>query len=337
MLRLNQLAKRPPISDFVAAWRRLSATNGNLYAGAITYFSLLALFPLLLLAASVTGFVLHSHPDAVNTLFDKLSRQAPGQVGRTLHDSIQAAINARASIGVIGLIGVLLTGLGWINNLRAASDAVWEIDPPKQNPIMQRATSLLILIALGFGVLVSLGLTALWTAFTHTVLVWIGLADVAGMGTVLGVVGVLVPLTGDAMIFFLVLTRLPRTEVPAANALRGAILAAIGFEILKILGTYTVAASSSSLTAGPLASLLAVLVWVQLVARWVLFCTAWTADRTMRAARALPPALPPVGTPAAVEPAPVSPAAVGAGLVGAGAVAGAAVTAYALRRRSSSA
>jgi membrane protein len=318
----------------LAAWERLRVTNGNLYAAAITYFTLLALFPLLLLAASIAGFVLHANPDTLQTLFDKLSRQAPGRVGSTLHDSIVAAINARASLGVIGLAGVLLTGLGWIGNLRASMDAVWEITPPKENPIKQRLRNLAILAGLGLAALVSLGLTALWSAFSHDVLAWVGLDGVPGMGTLLGVAGVLAALLADSVIFFLVLTRLPRAEVPARAGARGAVLAAVGFEVLKIVGTYTVASTASSPTAGPFAGLLAVLIWVQLVARWILFCAAWTAERVLHAAPALGPALPPVADPAAVEPvAALSPAVVGAGLVGAGAVAGAAVTALALRHR----
>ena len=331
---LKELKNKRWVRDALAAWRRLSVTNGNLYAAAITYFTLLALVPLLLLAASVVGFVLHANPDALRTLFDKLSQNVPGQVGSTLHDAIQAAIDARAGIGVIGLAGVLLTGLGWIGNLRAAIDAVWELTPPKQNPIKQRVVNLGILAALGLGCLVSLGLTAVWSAFTHTVLVWIGLDGVTGMGTVLGVVGIVVALAGDTVIFYLFLTWMPRTEVPTRIGLRGAVLAAVGFEILKIVGTYTVAASAHSATAGPFAGLLAVLIWVQLVSRWTLFCAAWTAELSLRRAAPGGPALPPVAMPPVDRGTALSPAAVGVGLVGAGAVAGAAATAYALRRGS---
>jgi membrane protein len=331
---VSGIRDKPWVRSALASWERLRVTNGNLYAAAITYFTLLALFPLLLLAASIAGFVLHANPDTLQTLFDKLSRQAPGQVGSTLHDSIEAAINARASLGVIGLVGVLLTGLGWIGNLRTAMDAVWETAPPKENPIKQRLTNLAILAGLGLAGLVSLGLTALWSAFSSDVLAWLGLDDVPGMGTLLGFVGVLVALLADSVIFFLVLTRLPRAEVPPRAGARAAVLAAVGFEILKIVGTYTVASTATSPTAGPFAGLLAVLIWVQLVARWTLFCAAWTAERVLQAVPAPGPALPPVADPTATEPvAALSPALVGAGLVGAGAVAGAAVTALALRHR----
>jgi membrane protein len=329
---VSGLRDRRWVRDLLAAWERLRVTNGNLYAAAITYFSLLALFPMLLLVASVAGFVLHGNPDTLQNLFDKLARNAPGQVGNTLHDSIEAAINARTGLGIVGLLGVLLTGLGWIGNLRAATDAVWERPPPKDNPIVRRIMNLGLLAALGLGSLLSVGLTAGWSALSHDVLGWLGLDNVTGMGTALAVVGVLVTLAGDVLIFFFILTRLPHRHVRTAYALRGAILAAIGFEILKIAGTYTIALSAHSATAGPFAGLLAVLIWVQLVSRWTLFCTAWTAELALRDVAPLGPALPPVAMPPEPAPLPVSPATVGVGLVGAGAVAGAAVTAYSLRR-----
>jgi membrane protein len=317
------------VRNALAAWERLRITNGNLYAAAITYFSFLALFPLLLLAVSIAGFFLSSHPAALQTLFDKLAANAPGGFGNTLHDSIDAAIKARTGIGIIGLLGVLLTGLGWIGNLRAAIDAVWKKPPPKENPVRQRVVNLLVLGALGLALLASLGLTAVWATFAHSVLSAVGLENVPGMGTLLGVLGIGVTLVGDAVIFFLVLTRLPRTHVHTRFALRAAIMAAVGFELLKIVGTYTIAASTGSATAGPFAAIVAVLVWIQLVTRWILFCVAWTAVRT--ASLIVPPPVIPVAPPS-VPSSSVSPAAVGAGLVGAGAVAGAAVTAYALRR-----
>src|SRR4051794_1704757 len=157
-----------------ASWTRLGDTNGNLYAGAITYFSFLALFPLLLLGVSIVGFVLSGHPDTMQTLFDKITTNVPGSVGKTLRDSIRSAIDSRTSIGIVGLAGVLLTGLGWIGNLRRAIDAIWA-RPPAQRPfVKEKIGNLFILAGLGVGLLISLALTAAWTAATHEVLRWLG-------------------------------------------------------------------------------------------------------------------------------------------------------------------
>src|SRR5919107_6003642 len=68
----------------VAAWQHLQANNGNQYAAAITFFSFLALFPLLLLAVSITGFALHSDPGVEQTFLLHITDNVPGALGQTL-------------------------------------------------------------------------------------------------------------------------------------------------------------------------------------------------------------------------------------------------------------
>src|ERR1700741_1703621 len=83
--RWSGLKHRPPWGrHVVAAGARLQDNNGNQYAAAISYFSFLALFPLLLLAVSVTAFVLHSDPSVQQSFFTHLTDNVPGPLGRTL-------------------------------------------------------------------------------------------------------------------------------------------------------------------------------------------------------------------------------------------------------------
>ncbi|MDQ6849180.1 MAG: YihY/virulence factor BrkB family protein [Actinomycetota bacterium] len=324
--------ERPSVRHLVAAWGRVNDTNGNQYAAAITFFSFLALFPLLLLAVAVAGFVLRSNPDTLRELFNRITTTVPGGAGKTLRDSIQTAIDARTGVGIVGLIGVLLTGLGWIGNLRRALDAVWQVRPPAQNLVAQRVSSLGVLAGLGIGALISVSLTAGGTALTGVVVRFLHLDGISGMSTLVVVAGVLLALAGDVVIFSWVLIRLPHAHVAKHIGIRGAVLAAVGFEVLKIVGTFTIAATSSSPTAGPFAGLLAVLVWIQLVARLLIFCVAWTVILTEAEAEPMR-AMPYLPGPADRELAPVSPLAVGATLVGAGALVGAAAAAMALSGR----
>lgn len=324
----------PWLQHVVSAWTLLQRNNGNQYAAAITYFSFLALFPLLLLAVSITGFVLHSHPGVEQDFFNRVTTKVPGEFGTTLKTSLHTAIDERAGVGIVGIAGVALAGGAWIGNLREAINGVWGRVPAKKNFVVARVLNLAVLLGLGLGLLVSLGLTAIGTSATDQILSVLGLAGLPGAHAVLKVLGIAIAAVGDGLIFWWVLVRLPAADVPRHVAVKGAILAAVGFEILKIVGTFTIAHTASSPTAGPFAGLLAVLIWIQLVARYLLFACAWTATLTAEQGDA-------VGTP---EPAaealvvedgahddPPSAAAVGATLVGAGAVAGAVAT-WALTR-----
>ena len=93
-------------------------------------------------------------------------------------------------------------------------------------------------------------------------------------------IGQTLAVVGDVLIFWWMLVRLPQVEVDHRIGFKASVLAAVGFEILKIVGTYTIALSTHSATAGPFAGILAVLIWIQLVSRFLLYCVAWTAALT---------------------------------------------------------
>lgn len=333
--------RRPSVRHTVVAWQRLQENNGNQYAGAITYFSFLALFPLLLLAVSVAGFVLHSHPDTLASLFDHVTDKVPGQFGDTLKESINTAIKARTGVGIVGLVGVLLTGLGWIGNLRAAVSAVWGGKPPQHNFVVAKLVNLLVLAGLGAGIVVSIALTTGGTAASDELLRALSLDGLAGTQTLVTVVGLALAVLGDMVIFSWLLVRLPGVDVPGRVVVKGALLASVGFEVLKIVGAYTIKRSASSPTAGPFASVVAVLIWIQLVARWMLFCAAWMSvlaeERTGPAGEEQPDAVAEERAGAGAGDGPATalrPATVGTAIFAAGAAVGAAVvTGLGLLRR----
>jgi membrane protein len=321
----------------VRAGRRYTENNGNQYAGAITFFSFLALFPLLLLAVSITGFVLHANPELQRELLDKIGENLPGGFGDTLQTAVDSAVANRAAVGVVGLVGLLLTGLGWISNLRMAINSVWGGRPFKRPLVTAKISDLIVLAGLGLGAILSLAFTASATSVTDQLLKWIGLDDLPGAGTVTTILGLGVAVLGDMVIFGWLLIRLPKATVPRVVAIRAALLAAIGFEVLKVVGSYTIAATSHSRTAGPFAAVVAILVWMQLVARWLLFCAAWTATWITPAgevefgAITVPLAVP--TEPEEPEEPRVPPAAVAASLVGAGAAVGGGTVAWLAARR----
>jgi membrane protein len=261
----------------VAAWNRMQDNNGNQYAAAITYFSFLALFPLLLLAVSIVGFVLHSQPSLEQSLFAHVSQKVPGQFGDTINKSLHTAIDDRSGVGVVGLLGVLLTGLGWIGNLRAAIDAVWGIPRAQVNFFKAKLSNLVVLAGLGVGMLLSLGLTVMGTSLTDQILRAMSLDNLPGSHVVLKILGIAIAVAGDMIIFLWLLVWLPHAEASPRIAFKGALLASVGFEVLKIVGSYTIAHTASSPTAGPFAGIIAILIWIQLVARFMLFCCAWMA------------------------------------------------------------
>src|SRR5947208_13871531 len=101
-------------------------TKAGQQAGAVTYFGFLSVFPVLALGFFVVGYVAKVYPDAQNTLVDAIKSMFPGLIGsgkgKLNIDEIQ---RSASTAGILGLLGVLYSGLGWLSALRDALIAVF--------------------------------------------------------------------------------------------------------------------------------------------------------------------------------------------------------------------
>jgi membrane protein len=273
----EQRARRPWLDHVIRAYGQYKDNNGDHVAAAITYFSFLAIFPLVLLAASVAGYVLANNTDLQGRLRDEIAQNVPGSLGKTFSDSVTSIIDHRGSIGIIALLGVAYAGLGWVGNLRTGVQQVWACEVVKQNFVKAKLGDLLTLVGLGVGIVVSIALTSGGTAATHFIVSHLGLDGIPGMGTLVAGVGILLALAADTLLFMWIFTELPRRPVRYRTVLRGAIVAAVGYEILKVVGTTYIANVTSNPTYGTFAGAIGLLVWIDLVSRFLLLTAAWTA------------------------------------------------------------
>ena len=302
--------------------------HGNHYAAAITYFSVLSLVPILMVAFAVAGFVLAHEPSLLNQLQANITKSVPGALGATISTTIKGAIAARSAVGIVGLIGALYSGVGWMTNLRDALTAQWGIEKQKLPLIPTLAKDLLSLIGLGLALVVSFAITAAGTGLGALLLRLVGLADTGWARTLLVLFTIVLAIAADFLVFLWVISRLPRERVSARSAVRGALAASIGFEVLKQVATILLKSATSSPTATVFGPVIGLLVFANLVSRFLLYITAWTA--TARENELRRPA--PVTAPTVIQPVVevrdgVAPA-FAAGLFAVGALAG-----VALRRR----
>jgi membrane protein len=320
----------PWLDHLIRAAQRYQDNNGDHYAAAIAYFSVLALFPLLMIAFSVLGFVLFRNPDLIDLLKSKLIEAAPEDLGKPLAKVVDTAVKQRTAVGIIGLVGAAYSGLGWIGNLREALTAQWEQVHEKGNFVKAKAGDAFALVGLGTALVVSLGLTAAGTGFSGLVLRWLRLAGYGWAHVLLAGITILLALFGNWLVFLWVISRLPREPVTLRSAARAAVIGAIGFEILKQAATLFLSSLSGSAGAifGPVIGLM---VFAYLVSRFILFVTAWAATARENEHRVVEPPPAAVFRPAlTVQAGPDGRTA--AGLLSAGALFGAGL-AWVLRRR----
>src|SRR6201985_1340064 len=111
---------------------RFEESKGNFFAAGLTYYTIFALFPLLMVGFSVGGFLLARRPDVLAGIDNKVRAAVPGALGQQVLDLVSSAINSRTSVGVIGLATAAWVGLNWISNLRVALSEMWQQDGNSQ-------------------------------------------------------------------------------------------------------------------------------------------------------------------------------------------------------------
>ncbi|MBV9089456.1 MAG: inner membrane protein YhjD [Mycobacteriaceae bacterium] len=276
------------------AWQRFNDGHGNFYAAGITYFTVFALFPLLMVGFAIAGFVLSRQPHLLADIQERIKHTVSGDFGHQLVKLIDHAIKSRTSVGVIGLATASWAGLGWIANLREALTQMWGEQVSTGNYIRTKLSDFAALLSAFVAIVITIGLTALGDpALMTTVLGWFGVHHVPGLGTLLRSTSVLVAVAVSWLLFTWMIARLPRKSLGFASAVRAGLLAAVGFEILKQAASVFLRHVVHGPAGAAFGPILGFLVFAYYTAQLVLFATAWAATSAENLAdMALPPPQP---------------------------------------------
>src|SRR5699024_3822780 len=107
---------------------RYMAQGGNQYSAGVTYYSVLAIFPLFMLMVAVLATVLANRDDLMEQVQEAITGAVEGDLGATINELLVTAIaQRRATFGVAGL-ATTWSGLGWMNNVRIGISAMWGLD-----------------------------------------------------------------------------------------------------------------------------------------------------------------------------------------------------------------
>src|SRR5262245_8352749 len=110
-------ASRPWLAHVVRAYQRYSERRGDQHAAAVTFFGFLSFFPLIALGYAALGYLLGAGGAVRAYLIAAVNSVLPGLTSQLNVDQIAAA---RTGAGIFGLVGLLVTGLGWADALREA-------------------------------------------------------------------------------------------------------------------------------------------------------------------------------------------------------------------------
>src|SRR6266581_4614946 len=237
---------------------------GNDQAGSkaalMAYYGLFALFPLLLLLATVLGFALSGNPALRDQLIDSALGNFP-VIGDQLRSEVHP-LEGNATALVIGIAGTLYGSFGIGFASQNAMNTVWNIPYVRWPSFWKR-------YARTFGVIGLLGLAVV----SSTALATFATAVGRGETSVLAVAGSVLVNLGLFLLAFMVLTAEPLRPREVAA---GTIHATVFWEALQLIGTWFVTRGlrTASPTYGIFAVVITLLSWLYLGSQMVL----WAAE-----------------------------------------------------------
>src|ERR1700729_3675549 len=255
----------------LAVLYKFADDQGTYLAAQITYYGFVALFPLLLLLATLLGYALHDNQHLQRQVLDSALAQFP-VIGDQIVTNIRSFHGSIVGL-VIGMLGCVYGGLGIVQAAQTMLNKVWGVPRnSRPNPVRARLRSLLLLAFGGASVIVTTVLSALGAA-----------ADSYG-ASLGGSVRVLVTAAAVALnvtlfiVAFKVLTARPLT---IRQTRVGAIAAAVIWQALQLTGALLLGHKLKGATAtyGLFALVLGLLAWIYLGAITVVICAEFNAVR----------------------------------------------------------
>lgn len=279
----QKIQRRPMVAHLIRAAERFNDRMGNQFGAAITYFSFLSMIPIMMVSFAAAGFILASHPTLLQDIFNKiLVNVSDPTLAATLKSTINTAVQQRTTVGIVGLLIALYSGVNWMGNLREAIRAqsrdVWERRPQDEEKIwIKYLRDFVSLIGLLIALIVTLSITSVAGSAQQMIISALYLDYIEWLKPAWRVIGLAISIFANYLLFFWIFWRLPRHRPRKKALIRGTFIAAIGFEVIKIVMTYTLPALVKSPSGAAFGSVLGLMAFFYFFARLTLFCAAWIA------------------------------------------------------------
>ncbi|NUW40886.1 YihY/virulence factor BrkB family protein [Nonomuraea rhodomycinica] len=273
-LRDHWRVRRPFIDHWIKTVQRYQLQSGDRLAGAVTYFAFLSFFPLVALGFAVFGYVLTNDEAAMKALSKAIEEQLPGIAHQI---DLQGIATAKATAGIIGLLGLLYAGLGAVDALRGALREMSMTTSPPLDYFRGKLRDLVTLVLLGAALLASVLVTGFATQATTWVVRFLGLDDTALNNAGLFLAGLGASLVADWLLFVIVLGWVAKPTQPFRVIAKGALLGAVGLGLLKQAAGLLLSHTLNNPLYGAFAVMVGLLLWINFSTRLILYVAAWTA------------------------------------------------------------
>jgi membrane protein len=256
------------VVDSLDGWRKhQSGRNASL----LSFFFFLSIFPLLLVATTVLGFVLQDNMDLQQRIVDGALDNIP-VLGQQLAND-PSSLDGSVWVLLVGLATALWSATKAFVGLQVALDDIWEVDIDERPGIhVQRGRAVLGLVVVGVSQVGTLVVSAVVNA-----------AGLPGISRILLLVAGLVVNVAVLAFMYRYLTAAPTTW---AMVWPGALLAGIAFSLLQYFGSGIVKRITDNAgdTYGQFALVLGLVTWLGFLAISALMSAEFNAALVRRRA-----------------------------------------------------
>jgi membrane protein len=280
-MAVRDLVDRVTATRPYRAWQRYRDANGKLLAAGVGYFAFFSIFPALTLAFTAFAFFLQGRPDILEAIAESLNETLPGMVKTADNPDGLIGISAPETstltiAGIVSFVTLLWAGLGWVGALRRGIRGVFGLDAAPGNAVLARVRDLGVLLTLGLGIAVSAIVTSAVGGWAERIA---GSIEVLpGNPVLFTATGLLLGVLFDALLMVILIRVLSGAPLPWANVRTGAIVGAVLLTAMKYFGGLLVERATSNPLLGTVAVAAGLLVWLNLMARVVLFSSALAAN-----------------------------------------------------------
>lgn len=161
VVRATTLTRRTLALFPVRVWRHFLQNNGFLLAAGVSYQALFAIFAAVYLALAIAGIWLGGSTDAVDALIRIINGYVPGLISdeggivtpEQAQDIASGTTGVLSITGLIALIAVIWTAIGWVTFSRRAVRDIFGLPPDRRSYLMLKARDLLAAAIFGISLI----------------------------------------------------------------------------------------------------------------------------------------------------------------------------------------
>lgn len=221
--RLDAARRRSRAFDHLyRALDRYGAVLGGRLAAAIAYYGFFAVFALGLVAYWAFGFVLNRSEALRRAVDDFLNQNLPFL-------QLQQIQESSGTIGIVGLLTLVVTGIGWVEAIRSSQRAFYDVPQQPGNLVVRRILDMAVLIV----VFALLAISVAAADAAEALLRWL----LGSEGSiVLTIVGWILTAAFNVVLATALMVAIPRLRMPVRRLYPSVLVVAVGITVLNTAG-----------------------------------------------------------------------------------------------------